>query len=108
MSGTLASAELAARLDQQGRMVFTVTDDAVTNAEDDGSSIAQTFISRQPPTSADTALAAKVSEALDAGTTALTDLRIAVRQHDSAGVRRAIGELTTARVTCQRLTAQLQ
>jgi hypothetical protein len=108
MSGTLASADLATRLDQDGRMFYTVTADAVTNAEDDASSIAQSFTTRQPPSTADAQLGSRVSEALDAASGALRDLRVAVRQRHEAAVRSALTEIARAQAECRRLQQDLQ
>ena len=67
-----------------------------------------TFGSRQPPDARSGALRQKMLQALSDGTSALTDLRVAVRMDDRAQVRKALGEVGKARKTFNDLQQELQ
>ena len=92
MVSSLAAAKLAAQDDLAAKNLFSFTDDSVTNAENDASSVSSTFGSRQPPGPGSMALSQKMSQALAQATSALSSLRIAVR----AGSRRQILQALTA------------
>jgi hypothetical protein len=89
----LASAQLAARLGLRGQSFPAFTDGNITDAEDDADSVNSTFGSRQPPDSRSDALRQKMLQALSDATSALTDLRIAVRMDDRAQVTKALAEV---------------
>ncbi len=89
----LASAQLAARLGLRGQSFPAFTDGNITDAEDDADSVNSTFGSRQPPDSRSDALRQKMLQALSDATSALTDLRIAVRMDDRKQVTKALAEV---------------
>jgi hypothetical protein len=93
MVSALASAQLAAGLGLRGSSFPVFTDGNVTDAENDADSVNSTFTSRQPPDARSDALRQKMLQALSDGTSALTDLRVAVRMDDPAAVRKALGEV---------------
>jgi hypothetical protein len=80
MVSSLATAELAVQNDLRGGNFLAFTDDSVTNAENDADSVNSTFGSRQPPDARSVALSQRMDQALSAGTSALSALRVAVRQ----------------------------
>jgi hypothetical protein len=104
----LASAQLAARLGLRGQSFPAFTDGNVTDAENDADSVDSTFGSRQPPDARSDALRQKMLQALSDGTSALTDLRVAVRMDDRAQVRKALAEVGKSRETFNDLQQELQ
>ena len=97
MVSSLAAAQLAVQDDLRGRNLLAFTDESVTNAENDADSVDSTFGSRQPVGPGSRALSQKMDQALSQGTSALSSLRVAVRQNDRrqmikalAGVRQAL------------------
>ena len=82
MVSDLASAQLAAELGLRGQSFPAFTDGNVTDAENDAGSVNSTFSSRQPPDARSDVLRQKMLRALSGGTSALTDLRVAVRMQD--------------------------
>src|SRR5437764_1855598 len=93
MVSNLASAQLVAELGLRGSSFPAFTDDSITEAENDAGSVNSTFSSRQPPDARSDVLRQKMSQALSDATSALTDLRVAVRMDDPAAVRKALGEV---------------
>src|SRR5204863_4928289 len=93
MASDLASARLAAQIGLRGKSFPTFTDGNVTDAENDADSVNSTFTSRQPPDARSDVLRQTMDQALSDGTSALTDLRVAVRMDDRAQVRKALGEV---------------
>jgi hypothetical protein len=89
----LASAQLAARLGLRGQSFPAFTDGNITDAEDDADSVNSTFGSRQPPDARSDALRQKMLQALSDATSALTDLRVAVRMDDRKQVTKALAEV---------------
>ena len=67
-----------------------------------------TFGSRQPPDARSDALRQKMLQALSDGTSALTDLRVAVRMEDPAPVRKALAEVGKSLKTFNDLQRELQ
>jgi hypothetical protein len=108
MGSDLASGQLAAQLGLQGKSFFAFTDGNVTDAENDAGSVNSTFSSRQPPDARSDALRQKMSQALSDATSALTDLRVAVRMDDRSQVRKALAEVGKARKTFNHLQQELQ
>ena len=104
----LASARLAAQIGLRGRSFPAFTDGNITDAENDADSVNSTFGSRQPPDSRSDALRQKMLQALSDGTSALTDLRVAVRMDDRAQVRKALGEVGKSLKTFNDLQQELQ
>jgi hypothetical protein len=108
MGSDLASGQLAAQLGLQGKSFSAFTDENVTNAENDAGSVNATFSSRQPPDARSDALRQTMAQALSDGTSALTDLRVAVRMQDPAQVRKALAEVGRSLKTFNRLQQVLQ
>jgi hypothetical protein len=108
MGSDLASGQLAARLGLQGKSFSAFTDGNVTDAENDADSVNSTFSSRQPPDARSGAPRQMMGQALSDGTSALTDLRVAVRMQDRAQVRKALAEVGRSRKTFDRLARELR
>jgi hypothetical protein len=105
MRGIVASAILAVELDEQGRMLASLTDNVVTDAEDDAQSVLTALDSRQPPNSASVSLKNEADTPLQDAANTLTDLRVALRRGDHAGVKSAIDDLTKTSNALDRLQA---
>jgi hypothetical protein len=108
MGSDLANGQLAAQLGLQGRSFSAFTDGNVTDAENDANSVDSTFSSRQPPDARSDALRQKMDQALSDATSALTDLRVAVRMDDRAQVRKALAEVSKSLKTFNDLQQELQ
>jgi hypothetical protein len=108
MVSDLASGQLAAQLGLRGSSFPAFTDGNVTDAENDADSVNSTFSSRQPPDARSDALRQKMMRALSDGTSALTDLRVAVRMGNPAAVRKALAEVGRSRETFNDLQQELQ
>jgi hypothetical protein len=108
MVSDLASAQLAAGLGLRGDSFPAFTDGNVTDAENDANSVNSTFGSRQPPDARSDALRQKMLQALSDGTSALTDLRVAVRMGDRAQVRKALAEVGRSVKTFDAFQQELQ
>jgi hypothetical protein len=108
MASDLASGQLAAQLGLRGSSFPALTDGSVTDAEDDADSVNSTFTSRQPPDARSDALRQKMLQALSDGTSALTDLRVAVRMGDRTQVRKALAEVGKSLKTFGALQQELQ
>lgn len=103
MTGILTTARIAAELGLAGRMLPTVTDTMVSDAESDAGSVQTTFGSRQPPDAASDAVREAVTTPVQDATSALADLRIAVRRGDAAAVRAALVEVRALTAEFRRL-----
>lgn len=108
MISSLATAELAGQNDLHGRNLFAFTDDSVTNAENDADSVNSTFGSRQPPDARSLALSQRMDQALSQGTSALSSLRIALRQNSRQQMIKALAEVGKALRLFRGLQAALQ
>ena len=108
MVSALASGQLAAQLGLRGSSFPAFTDGNVTDAENDADSVNSTFTSRQPPDARSDALRQKMLQALSDGTSALTDLRVAVRMGDRTQVRKALAEVGKSLKTFGSLQQELQ
>ena len=108
MVSALASGQLAAQLGLQGKSFSAFTDGNVTDAENDADSVNSTFTSRQPPDAGSGALRQKMLQDLSDGTSALTDLRVAVRMDDPAAVRKALAEVGKSLKTFNHLQRELR
>lgn len=108
MVSDLASGQLAAQLGLRRSSFPAFTDGNVTDAENDADSVDSTFSSRQPPDARSDALRQKMSQALSDGTSALTDLRVAVRMKDRAQVKKALAEVGKSLKTFDDLQQALQ
>ncbi|NHN54652.1 hypothetical protein G9U51_02505 [Calidifontibacter sp. DB0510] len=93
VAGTAAVAQVSAQAWSRGQLTDAYADTLVTEAEDDVSSIIQTYDSRQPPTAAAVALKGRLDKPLQDISSALTDLRIALRRNDRRGVAQAVAAL---------------
>lgn len=85
--------ELGRRAWQRGRLTDAYAKTVVTNAERDADSAMTALDSRQPPDEESIKLKGQADQRLQDASNALTDLRIALRRDDPAGVGRALGEL---------------
>ena len=108
MGSDLASGQLAAQLGLKGKSFSVFTDENVTDAENDANSVNSTFSSRQPPDARSDVLRQTMLQALSAGTSALTDLRVAVRMDDPAQVGKALAEVRRSLGVFNRLQQELQ
>lgn len=108
MVSDLASAQLAAELGLRGRSFPAFTDGSITDAENDADSVNSTFSSRQPPDARSDALRQTMSQALSDASSALTDLRVAVRMGDRTQVVHALGEVRQSRRHFTALQQELQ
>ena len=108
IASDLASAQLAAELGLRGNSFPALTDGGITDAENDADSVNSTFSSRQPPDARSDALRQKMDQALSDATSALTDLRVAVRMDDRAQVRKALAEVAKSVKTFNDLQQELQ
>lgn len=93
MAGVVASAQLAAQLDLDGRMLQTLTDTIVTSAENDAQSVLTAFDGVQPPDEPSIALRDRADNVLQPASSQLSDLRIAVRRRDRANMRSSLHDL---------------
>lgn len=94
MAGIIDAARLAAQLDLDGKMLYTVTDNVVTNAENDAQSVVNSLDTVQPPDASTVQLRSNADDVLQNAASELADLRIALRRGDQDGMRSAIGDLT--------------
>lgn len=93
ISSAIASAELAVRLEEDGKAAFALTDQTVSDAESDADSAASALASRQPPTDAALHLYQQSKGPIQDGVDALRALRIAVRRNDTGAIDRALSGL---------------
>lgn len=93
MTGIVGAARLAAQLDLDGKMLRTLTDNVVTDAENDAESVVTSLDSVQPPDQGSVQLRSDADDVLQNAASQLADLRIAVRRGDQAGMRTTIGDL---------------
>ena len=107
MASIVSSADLAASLQLQGRSLSSVTNINVSDAESDADSVVSTFDSRQPPDAESTKLMQKVDTPLQAASSGLTQLRIAVRSRNATAMRRAIRSLSGPLKQLSRLQVEL-
>lgn len=96
ISSALATAKLVEQLDQQGRMAFALTDQSISEAESDASDTQSSWATRQPPSDEALKLHDTVEQPMQDAVSALTDLRIAERRDDAAGVADALRAIDKA------------
>jgi hypothetical protein len=108
MISSLAAAELTVQNDLRGGNLFAFTDDSVTNAESDADSVNSTFGSRQPPDARSLALSQKMNQALSEATSALSSLRVAVRQDNRQQMIKALTAVSKALRVFRGLQQSLQ
>lgn len=105
MIGIVGSAQLAAELDLSGKMIASVTDNVVSQAEQDAQSVLTALDGRQPPDEASVQLKIHADQPLQDAADELTDLRIAVRRGDHAGERKSLSDLAKTLKDLQQLQA---
>ncbi|WP_460599758.1 hypothetical protein [Flexivirga lutea] len=93
VAGIVATTRTGAQAWHDGKMMKAYADTMVSHAEDDVGSIVSTYDSRQPPTEAAIQLKDKIDKPLQAASSSLTDLRIALRRNDRQGVAQSIKDL---------------
>lgn len=103
MVGLINTGRLAVQLDVGGRMLHTVTDTVVTNAERDAQSVVTSLDSVQPPDPGSISLRNNADDVLQQAASQLADLRIAVRRRDQAGMRSTLNELGATLAGVQHL-----
>jgi hypothetical protein len=96
MISAVATAQLAGNLLIENRAFGPFVNVTVTDAESDADSIAATFDSVQPPDPRSDDLRKKLDAALQQATSALADLRIAVRRGQRGDVHAAIDDLASS------------
>jgi hypothetical protein len=106
LEGIVNGARLAAQLDLEGRMLRAFTDDIVSQADQDAGSLVSQYDSVQPPNAAMIALRNRADNVLQPAASSLADLRIAVRDGDHAGMRKALEELAKSASDLEHLQAQ--
>jgi len=87
---------------ERGHTTAAFTSVAASDAEDDASSAASTFLSIQPPDHRSDKLRAELSDLLDDAQSALGDARVAARRHDRVGL---LGTRDDLRAVARRLDA---
>jgi hypothetical protein len=108
MVSSLAAAQLAVQDDLRGGNLFAFTDESVTNAENDADSVNSTFGSRQPPDARSVALSQKMDQALSEATSALSSVRVAVRQGNRQQMIKALTAVSKALRLFRGLQQSLQ
>jgi hypothetical protein len=104
MTGIIVTAQDATRLGLDGRMLPTVTDTVVSQAEQDAGLVETTIESRQPPDEESDRLRRQIDEPVRRATGLLTDLRIAVRSGDDGAQRAAADALSVPLAGFQSLS----
>jgi hypothetical protein len=84
-------------------MLRTVTDNVVTDAENDAGSVVTTLDSVQPPDAASVKLRDQADDILQDASSQLADLRIALRRNDKPGIRAAMDDLAKTLVEVEYL-----
>jgi hypothetical protein len=93
MVGLINSARLAVQLDLDGKMLHTITDNVVTEAETDAESVLTSLDSVQPPNHASISLRNDADDVLQQAASQLAALRIEVRRRDQAGMQTTLQDL---------------
>jgi hypothetical protein len=93
MISEINTATLTAHAWRARRVTTPYADTVVSNAESSAGTIASVFDSRQPPSEGSSSLKEKIDGPLQSATSALTDLRIALRRGDRAQVDKAVQDL---------------
>lgn len=93
MVGIIGAGQLAAELDLQGKMISTITDQVVSQAEQDAQSVLTAFDSVQPPTQASVDLRTKADNILQPAASQLADLRVAQRRNDDGAMQETLDQL---------------
>ena len=93
MAGVIGVARTGAQQWASHRLTQAYADTMITECESDAGSIINTYDSRQPPTEAAITLRQKMDQPLQDASSALSDLRIALRRNDRQSVTKAIDDL---------------
>lgn len=101
----LATVEMVTRTQLAGRLYWTSTDVVVTASEQAVSSVEQTFTSRQPPRTSDP-LWTRTGDLLSQAAGAVTDVRVAVRRHDTRELQRLLHNLAPLQRRLDRLESR--
>ena len=101
----VATALVAARLGGQGRAWRPYVDVVLSNAEDDLSSVIDTFDSVQPPTPADDRLRERLDGVLQKADSVVSDLRIEVRRSGGGALPSLARQLDPVARELQQLAA---
>jgi len=94
---------LVADLVEHGRALTPYAARVVSQAEDDATSVQQTFDSRQPPDSASDELRQRADDVIEKVVSAISDARIGVRGGDLSGLADAAAQLHGLLPDLQRL-----
>jgi hypothetical protein len=84
---------MAAGLAADNRGFRPYISDVISQAEDDATSVQETFDSRQPPTADSDALRQRADQTFEKVVSAITDARVAARSDDSAGLASSAQQL---------------
>jgi hypothetical protein len=103
MAGIIGSAQLAAQLDLEGKLLDRFADQTISDAEQDAQSVLTSLDSVQPPDQTSITLRSQADQVLQDAASELSDLRIAQRRGDTAGMRQTLAELTTTLGKVQQL-----
>jgi hypothetical protein len=94
---------MAAGLATGKRAFGTYVADVISQAEDDATSVQQTFDSRQPPSQAADQLRQDADKTFEQVVSAITDARVAARSGDDESLARSAGQLRTLMPDLQKL-----
>ncbi|HZX56360.1 MAG TPA: hypothetical protein VFE86_16860 [Ilumatobacteraceae bacterium] len=104
MASQVQTALLTGRLVLDGRLTLDYASTTASDVDEDASSVQQTFDSRQPPdSSAADALHDHLDTAMTDATSAIGDMRIAIRRGSDSDIRDAMQSLTNALPPLQKL-----
>jgi hypothetical protein len=106
MVGIIGSAQLAAELYLQDKLLDTVADQTISDAEQDAQSVLTSLDSVQPPDQASITLRSGADQVLQDASSQLSDLRIAQRRSDRDSMRHTLGDLATTLTKVQKLQDQ--
>ncbi|HEU5270447.1 MAG TPA: hypothetical protein VFU36_11040 [Jatrophihabitans sp.] len=103
MTGIIGSAQLAAEQDLAGKAFGTYADQVISDAEQDAQSVVGQLDSVQPPDEASITLRNQADDVLQNAAGQLSDLRIAQRRGDKAGMRQSLKDLSDSLAKVQQL-----
>lgn len=103
MTGIIGSAQLAAEQDLAGKAFGTFADQVISDAEQDAQSVVGQLDSVQPPDEASIQLRNQADDVLQTAAGQLSDLRIAQRRGDQAGMRQSLQDLSDSLAKVQHL-----
>jgi hypothetical protein len=108
MVSELHTSGLVAKAQIDGKTWWRYADVVVTDAETSATTVASDFSSRQPPTSDSDDVYGKTSSALADAAELITELRVAVRRHDLAEVRKVRARVERAADELEKLETSLR